>query len=1112
MIDRLFHKKKKKQNPAYRPAFLNYIEEYMFKKVIIVFLVSWVMMSRAQCPQVYDYLGNLSNKPYWISCTGTNYLLNFKSATGWSAFTINWGDGSPLYNSANYVANSIITHNYAATVDTFVLTLSIPAQSCTLTGVVVMEQAVIGGVQIPIGGVTQACIPANLQFINSSTNVSKTTKFTWNFGDGTPAVFYPYTNAAQTVSHLYVSGSVNCQTMVTLQAQNYCSFGTPSTASINPIQLFEKDQVTITPSALIKCLPDNSFTFTNNSNRNCVAQGNIFPRKEYWNFGNNWGLGHDSVFSWKPWPPASPHTIAYSAPGTYTVMLRDSNLCGVSQQQISVILMNAPVASVTAASPTVCQHSSITFSNNSTSGFFYQWNFGTGGGFVPGSLGMQSYTYNTPGTYTVKVLVFFPGGGACTDTAQTVVNVLAAPSTNFTYAPVYGCTGINNAIFTDLTPGASAWNWNFGNGNTSTLSAPPPQSYTSTGIYTISLTAGGANLCAGTATAAITVYTPPTSIFTPTSACLNSTVSFTDQSVAAITNTIITWKWNFGDGSPVSSLQHPAHTYTAAGTYSVKLVVNSAFCKDSVISNFVVYPSPQFSIAMNPSSGCGPLTVNFPAVIGAVNSSWNFGDGGNSSLASPVHTFTNTSLSNVSYTVTFVAKDSNGCYDTAYAFPFIHAKPVAGFANAPLSGCAPLSVNFINISSLNVFNNWDFGDGNTANGTNASHTFSSSSVNTNTNYQVKLVVTSVNGCKDSISKSITVWPHPKSGFSVDTPACSSKWLTFTNNSAGANTYNWNFGNGNTSTLVSPAQQYSNTTSANLQYVVQLVATNTLNCSDTLKVSVAVHPKRSTSIIANPDSGCASLSVAFPPIAGIIHYSWNFGDGNSSSAVNPSHVFTNTTSAGINYSVQLIATDAYTCTDTTGKIIKVFSKPTALFEVSPLTVSVPGQVINCTNQSIGNANNYWLFGDGSTSTEVNPLYEYSAEGEYQITLIITDEKGCIDTFSLSEKIVVLEESSIQVPNAFTPNTSAPSGGEYHPNDLSNDIFHPVVKGVDKDRYEFAVYSRWGELLFVTKETTIGWDGYYKGKLCTQDVYVWKIKAITLEGKIINKSGDVTLIKK
>lgn len=1248
----------------------------MHKKVIVILFVLFAIVAKAQCPQVLDYQNNLSSKPYWISCTGNNYTIQFQSPTAWSAYTIDWGDGSPIHNAASYVANSSIPHTYTATVDTFIVTLNIPSLSCTMIGVVVMEQAVNALAQIPIGGTSTVCAPGNLQFQNASTNVSKTTKFTWNYGDGSSTVF-TYTNGGQTISHLYNTGSVNCQTLVTLQAQNYCSMGNPSTSTITPINVFGKDQASITPSSILKCIPNNTFTFNNTSTQNCATQGNNFQRKEFWNFGNNWGKGVDSVYNWRSWPPSTPISVSYTAAGTYTAMLRDSNVCGVSQQVISVTLLNATSAGVAAPSGTLCQNSILTFTNTSTPGVFYQWNFGAGGGFVMGAIGTQTTSYSSPGTYTVKVVAFFPGG--CSDTARTVVNIVPQPTANFTFSPTVGCSALNNVLFTDVSTGAVNYNWAFGNGNTSTSSTPPLQNYLSIGNYVASLTVTAANTCVHTKTTGITVYQPPLAAFSPTNVCLNSSVTFTDNSTAVATNTIVNWNWNFGDGSLNSLLQNPVHTYTAAGTYTVKLVVSSVFCKDSISLPFTVnvlptasfsknpisgcsplavsftnassgassylwnfgvtptatstatspsftfvnstasvftptisltatnvfgctnqtsqtltvfplpiasftsnvssgcgplsvtftnnstgattytwnfgdgnnsivlnpshtytsaitasqnysveliavssngcrdtlqqvitmFPKPSFTLAMTPTVGCHPFIINFSPIVGATSYSWDFGDGGTSTLSNPVHTFTNSLPANITYTVTLIASNVFGCSDTVNVFPTVYAKPVADFTLNPNSGCAPLNVNFINQSILNATNNWDFADGNLATSVNTSHTFTTSATTGTVGFNVELLIFSTDGCKDSTQKTVTLLAKPKAVFTVDTPACSPKILSFTNLSQGGFAYNWNFGNSNTSTSFNTTQQYVNSSAGNQTYTVQLIVTNSVSCTDTLRMPLIIHPKPNYNIIASRDSGCANLSVNFNS-AIAINYNWNFGDGSNSSIQNPSHVFVNSASTNTLYTVQLIARDAYGCADTSTRSIKVFPKPVASFVADPTTVFTNGAMVNFTNQSSGYVSSNWQFGDGNTSTDQNPSHQYSVADDYTVTLIVTSNKGCKDTFALGD-IYVIDESTVQVPNAFTPGSSASVNGVYDPKDLSNDVFYPFVRGVDKNRYQFRIYSRWGELLFETTDTNVGWDGYYKSKLCSPDVYVWKVNAITIDGKIIEKTGDVMLLR-
>jgi gliding motility-associated-like protein len=189
---------------------------------------------------------------------------------------------------------------------------------------------------------------------------------------------------------------------------------------------------------------------------------------------------------------------------------------------------------------------------------------------------------------------------------------------------------------------------------------------------------------------------------------------------------------------------------------------------------------------------------------------------------------------------------------------------------------------------------------------------------------------------------------------------------------------------------------------------------------------------------------------------------------------------------------------------------VFSKPNAFFIADPSIVFIPNTALVCTNQSSSDANSfYWDFGDGQNSTSKNPTHYYQTEGYYQIYLIATNSSNCKDTFNLPYPIRANLDSEIDVPNAFSPNPNGSNGGTFSSSDMNNDVFHPVIRGVDK--YELTIFSRWGELLFVSKDLTIGWDGYYKGKLCTQDVYVWKIKATTIDNKKIDKTGDLLLLR-
>ncbi|MEZ4739972.1 MAG: gliding motility-associated C-terminal domain-containing protein [Flavobacteriales bacterium] len=99
--------------------------------------------------------------------------------------------------------------------------------------------------------------------------------------------------------------------------------------------------------------------------------------------------------------------------------------------------------------------------------------------------------------------------------------------------------------------------------------------------------------------------------------------------------------------------------------------------------------------------------------------------------------------------------------------------------------------------------------------------------------------------------------------------------------------------------------------------------------------------------------------------------------------------------------------------------------------------------------------------------------------------------------------------IRFPNAFTPSNSGPTDGVYDPRSFDNDYFYPLYQGVEE--YKLEIFNRWGELLFVSEDVKVGWDGYYRGQPAKQDVYVWKAYAGFSDGEETVLKGDVTLLR-
>ncbi|MDQ3047891.1 MAG: gliding motility-associated C-terminal domain-containing protein [Bacteroidota bacterium] len=123
----------------------------------------------------------------------------------------------------------------------------------------------------------------------------------------------------------------------------------------------------------------------------------------------------------------------------------------------------------------------------------------------------------------------------------------------------------------------------------------------------------------------------------------------------------------------------------------------------------------------------------------------------------------------------------------------------------------------------------------------------------------------------------------------------------------------------------------------------------------------------------------------------------------------------------------------------------------------------------------------------------------------IQLIATSSFGCSDT-AYSE---VVTNADVVFPNVFTPGEGGSGGGAYNINALNNDVFFPYTSGVTD--FKLQIFNRWGELIFESNDIALGWDGYYKGKLCQQDVYVWKAFIRLNNGNEFNKSGDVTILR-
>lgn len=574
---------------------------------------------------------------------------------------------------------------------------------------------------------------------------------------------------------------------------------------------------------------------------------------------------------------------------------------------------------------------------------------------------------------------------------------------NFTATPASGCAPLVVNFTDNSTNKPTKWKWNLGNGTVSFLQNPSV-TYFNPGQYTIKLVvknnSGSDSIIK---TQYINVYSKPTVQFTSsaTIGCFPLTVQFTDQS-AAVNGTISSWQWDFGDGLS-SALQHPTHIYTSAGNFNVTLRVrNSNSCLTTLSKSKYIQISAgvKANFSNNIPNNCNfPVTINFKNLstgTGTLTYQWLFGDGFVSGQANPSHTYTTLGT----YTVRLIVANATGCSDTiTKASEIIINKVEASFTNTDTI-CVQQPFLFTNTSGpAPIFNTWTFGDGTFSTKANPIKKYDSAGT-----YQVKLV-TNFGTCTDSAFKTIIVSTRPFAAFtSNDSTSCNSPFIiNFTNQSLNAAAYEWDFGDSTKSAGQNPSHTYTGSG----KFTVRLIVTNANGCTDTLKKTDYIKIQKPIVSVNNlPDSGCVPFTKKFISttngIDPVTSYLWNFGDGTSSAAATPTHVFSE---EGV-YPISLIETTASGCTDTVtiNRSIITNTKPFINFTASP-RITCAKTMINFTDLTTGTATRWlWLFGDKNISTSKNPTHTYTDTGKFDVQLIVWNN-GCADSILFKDYIQI-----------------------------------------------------------------------------------------------------------
>ena len=593
------------------------------------------------------------------------------------------------------------------------------------------------------------------------------------------------------------------------------------------------------------------------------------------------------------------------------------------------------------------------------------------------------------------------------------------------------------------------------------------------------------------------------------SGCSPLTVQFQNNSSNATS-----YVWDFGDGSALDTNATPSHTY-GPGVYTVTLIANSTTaCNTSDSTTLTITVDTGDVVADFTSQlvdSCGPYTASFTNTSSVVSTTatyqWDFGNGVTFSGANPsLQTYPDTGA----YTITLIVNDTAGLCTEAdtvtYTINFNSTSVVASADPSPSGrGCSPFVVQFTNNSTSADTYAWDFGDGSpVSNQSNPSHTFTNIGT-----YTIMLISTNSQGtvCNTSDTDYLTIIVDSgdvAADFTaVVTDSCDPYIATVTNLSpytTSATIFTWNFGDGTTFTGPNPGpHNYPGTGT----YTITLIIEDSTSCNKIDSISRMV-------IITN-----IFVDVSFPPIPDVCgvydinfsgesvngtSYWWDLGDGNTSTL----NSFTHTYEPG-QYDVTVVAYNALACngSDTMKQTINIRQQAIADFIYTP-EVPERNKPISFTNLSQFADTYLWDFGDGSNSTDVNPVKLFNRDGDFLICLTANNKDNCPDSIcrSIFSDILPLAD----IPTAFSPN-----------GDGQNDMLY--VRGVGMANLHLMIFNRWGELVFETTtiETDLvgqhsaGWDGRMRGEEQPMEAYAYVLEIRFVDNNTLTKKGNITLLR-
>lgn len=829
-----------------------------------------------------------------------------------------------------------------------------------------------------------ACAPPfNVEFTNTSISTIPLT-FDWVFGNGSTSTLSSpptqlYTTNGQFTAQLTITDTNNC---VKTSSRNIV-IGNP-TANFNI-----EDTVCINSPVTIQNTSSTGFYF--------------------WQFD----AGTSSATSNQTNP-----TISFSTAGFHSIHLTNSSQSGLCSDDTTIVVFVEDPTTVITSTPTYSCSEPQTFQFNVSpviAGATYSWTFdddSTASGPNPLHIyDLEDTTYATRGEKILLTNLIVETQSGCTFTTSFVdtIHLVFArfmPDIARGCAPLIVTFSDSSTSNEDLT----SWYYQYGDGTDATFSNNSPNSHTFTapGTYNVVLRATNELGCYDISdTITIEVGTPIALDFSldQTSICPGDSVTFTNLS-----STTLIDSWHYSSDGEILSQCFQDDTPTIAfddtvGFFNITLSGYYNGCFSSITKNNVLEvkgPIAKFNYLYNCDTPLDVQLIN--QSMGTTSISWDLGD----SQSSTADLFTHSYASSGDYLVKLTASNaSSGCPDSFDEF-LIPIRQIQAIFLTDTNYCGSVPTNFDASQSTDVYANcnagytWAFSDPNQRPVT-SQNPSSAIALNMSGPQSIYLIVTDINGCKDTATQPLNIY-NLESIFNIsDQSICLPDTILFTSASVSDTTitnWNWSFGDTQSSILENPTHTYVPSTATS--FTVKLTISNALGCSDSLIKYISVYKPSSTITVTPSANICLGTPIQFSASdytsqGSNLLFTWDFDDGTTGSSNSLNHTFL---TSGTFQTTLHFEEQSSGCEDSIIRTINIQDYPQANLSTSVdlLPALCDPQLIEFSNNSVSSSpitSTQWSLSNGLTSVNPNPTFVFT-KGQYTAQLIVSTSFGCRDT--------------------------------------------------------------------------------------------------------------------